>query len=61
MHLYDVLRRPLITEKGSILQKQGKYLFKVASNATKTIISLFIFKIQNFYRKGILQEKDDKG
>ena len=35
MHLYDVLRRPLITEKGSILQMQGKYLFEVAGGATK--------------------------
>jgi large subunit ribosomal protein L23 len=44
MHLYDVLRRPLITEKGSILQKQGKYLFKVASNATKTQVKQAVEK-----------------
>lgn len=35
MHLYDVLRRPLVTEKGSILQTQGKYLFEVANTASK--------------------------
>ena len=44
MHLYDVLRRPLITEKGSILQKQGKYLFKVASNSTKTQVKQAVEK-----------------
>jgi large subunit ribosomal protein L23 len=44
MHLYDVLRRPLITEKGSILQKQGKYLFKVAGNATKTQVKQAVEK-----------------
>ncbi|MFA5629645.1 MAG: 50S ribosomal protein L23 [Dehalococcoidales bacterium] len=35
MHLYEVLREPLITEKGTILQADGKYLFKVADKATK--------------------------
>ena len=35
MHLYEVLRRPLITEKGSALQAESKYLFEVASKANK--------------------------
>jgi large subunit ribosomal protein L23 len=35
MHLYKVLQRPLITEKNSILQAQGKYAFKVAEEANK--------------------------
>jgi len=35
MHLYDVLRRPLVTEKNAILQTEGKYAFEVASGATK--------------------------
>lgn len=35
MHLYEVLRRPLITEKSSMLQAQGKYAFEVAGKATK--------------------------
>lgn len=35
MHLYKVLHRPLITEKNSALQAQGKYAFKVASEANK--------------------------
>ncbi len=35
MHLYQVLRRPLITEKYTFLQTQGKYAFEVAGEATK--------------------------
>lgn len=35
MHLYDVLRRPLVTEKNAILQMAGKYAFEVAGVATK--------------------------
>lgn len=35
MHLYEVLRRPLITEKNAMLQAQGKYAFEVAGGATK--------------------------
>ncbi len=35
MHLYEVLRRPLITEKNTLLQAQGKYAFEIASEANK--------------------------
>ena len=35
MHLYEVLRRPLITEKNTVLQAQGKYAFEIAGKATK--------------------------
>jgi len=35
MHLYEVLRRPLITEKNTMLQAQGKYAFEVAAEANK--------------------------
>jgi len=35
MHLYEVLRRPLITEKSTALQAQGKYAFEVAGEANK--------------------------
>jgi len=35
MHLYEVLRRPLITEKNSVLQVQGKYAFEVAKASNK--------------------------
>ncbi len=35
MHLYGVLRRPLITEKDTMLQAQGKYAFEIAREANK--------------------------
>ena len=35
MHLYEVLRRPLITEKDTMLQARGKYAFEVAREANK--------------------------
>ena len=35
MHLYAVLRRPLITEKNTLLQAQGKYAFEIAREANK--------------------------
>ena len=35
MHLYEVLRRPLVTEKMTLLQERNKYAFKVAPKATR--------------------------
>ena len=35
MHLYEVLRRPLITEKNTALQAENKYAFEVAGEANK--------------------------
>lgn len=35
MHLYEVLKRPLITEKYTMLQAAGKYAFEVSIEATK--------------------------
>ena len=35
MHLYQALRRPLITEKSTALQAEGKYAFEVAELANK--------------------------
>ncbi len=44
MHLYEVLRRPLITEKSTALQAQGKYAFEVAKEATKPQIKQAVEK-----------------
>lgn len=44
MHLYDVLRRPLITEKNTILQGQNKYAFEVAKEANKPQIKQAVEK-----------------
>ena len=36
LHLYDVIRRPLITEKtAEMVEAQNKYVFEVARNANK--------------------------
>lgn len=44
MDLYEVLRRPLITEKSTALQAQGKYAFEVAREATKPQIKQAVEK-----------------
>ncbi|MEE8413604.1 MAG: 50S ribosomal protein L23 [Dehalococcoidales bacterium] len=44
MHLYEVLRRPLITEKSSVLQAEGKYAFEVAKEANKPLIKQAVEK-----------------
>ena len=38
MHLYNVLRRPLITEKNAALQALNKYAFEVADGANKMMV-----------------------
>ena len=47
MHLYEVLRRPLITEKNSILQAQGKYAFEVTKEANKPQVKQAVEKAFN--------------
>ena len=44
MHLYEVLRRPLITEKNTMLQAQGKYVFEIAREANKQQIKQAVEK-----------------
>ena len=49
MHLYEVLRRPLVTEKNTILQALNKYAFEVAKEANKPQIKQAVekaFKVQ---------------
>ncbi len=38
MHLYEVLRRPLVTEKSTVLQQQNKYAFEIANEANKPMV-----------------------
>jgi large subunit ribosomal protein L23 len=35
MNSFDILRRPIITEKSTLLQEQGRYVFEVAVRSTK--------------------------
>jgi large subunit ribosomal protein L23 len=44
MHLYEVLRRPLITEKNTVLQAQNKYAFEIADGANKPMIKQAVEK-----------------
>jgi large subunit ribosomal protein L23 len=44
MHPYEVLRRPVITEKSTELQAQGKYAFEVARGANKPQIKQAVEK-----------------
>ncbi len=44
MHLYEVLRRPLITEKNTTLQTQNKYVFEVMDKANKPLIKQAVEK-----------------
>jgi large subunit ribosomal protein L23 len=44
MHLYEVLRRPLITEKSTALQAQNKYAFETADGANKLMIKQAVEK-----------------
>jgi large subunit ribosomal protein L23 len=47
MNVYEIIREPLITEKGSKLEKERKYFFKVAVNAQKHEIRDAVEKIFN--------------
>ncbi|MCX8125673.1 MAG: 50S ribosomal protein L23 [Dehalococcoidia bacterium] len=35
MHILDIIRRPLVTEKNSLLKEKNKYAFEVVSTANK--------------------------
>jgi large subunit ribosomal protein L23 len=35
MHIYEVVKRPLITEKATVMKEQNRYAFEVAKEANK--------------------------
>ncbi len=47
MDIYEVIRRPLITEKSTMLQGVGKYTFEVAIDANKQQIREAVEKAFN--------------
>lgn len=53
MHLYEVLRRPLITEKSTVLQAEDKYAFEVAVEANKPQIKRAVEKSFNVTVTGV--------
>ena len=36
MNPYEIIKRPLVTEKSTTLQESGVYVFEIADKATKT-------------------------
>ncbi|MDD5093011.1 MAG: 50S ribosomal protein L23 [Dehalococcoidia bacterium] len=44
MHIYEVLRRPIVTEKSSDLRVQNKYVFEVMKKANKAQIKAAVEK-----------------
>ncbi|MCL0034340.1 50S ribosomal protein L23 [Dehalococcoidia bacterium] len=44
MHIYEVLRRPVITEKNTDLMAQNKYVFEVMKRANKAQIKAAVEK-----------------
>jgi large subunit ribosomal protein L23 len=53
MELYEVLRRPLITEKSTVLQMENKYAFEVADEANKPQIKKAVEKAFNVTVTGV--------
>ena len=49
IHPYEVLRRPLITEKSTLLAAQSKYVFEVAVAANKPQIAQAVEKAFNVH------------
>ena len=45
MHVLEVLRRPIITEKSTALQERGKYTFEVARDANKQQFNVEVAKV----------------
>ena len=47
MHLYEIIKRPIITEKSQKLQEQGQYVFEVDRRANKLQVKEAVEKIFN--------------
>ncbi|MCS6984210.1 MAG: 50S ribosomal protein L23 [Leptospiraceae bacterium] len=45
MDLYDVIRRPIVTEKAEMLRKQNCYAFEVDPRANKVLVAQAIKQI----------------
>jgi large subunit ribosomal protein L23 len=45
MDIYEVLRRPVITEKNTLLSRQNKYTFAVAQDANKIMVTEAVQKL----------------
>lgn len=52
LHLYDVILRPIVTERTQTLADQGKYVFQVALGANKTQIKN---AVQTIFEKNVIK------
>ncbi len=65
--LYEIIRRPLITEKGlAVKETEGTMVFDVAPNASKTEVkqaveSLFKVKVENVRTANVLGKERRRG
>jgi large subunit ribosomal protein L23 len=53
MQLYEILRRPLVTEKNAALQASGKYVFEVDRRANKIQVKDAVEKAFNVTVTGV--------
>ena len=49
MHIYEVLRRPIVTEKNTELMAQNKYVFEVAKKSNKALVKQAVEKAFNVH------------
>ncbi len=49
MNSYDVLKKPIVTEKSTKLSENGKYTFDVAKGATKLDVAKAVEEIFNVH------------
>ncbi len=64
MHIYEVLQRPIVTEKNAALMEQNKYAFKVARQANKQQIKEAVeksFKVKVTQVNVMTIQAKDKG
>ena len=60
MNVYDIIREPLVTEKGTKQEKNGKYFFRVQrsankheiQNAVETIFNVKVAKVNTLITGG---------
>ncbi len=53
MEALDILRRPVITEKSSLLQEGGRYVFEVGPSANKPRVKEAVEKAFNVHVIGV--------
>ena len=51
LHKFSILRRPVVTEKSTLLQEENRYVFEVAPSATKLEIKDAIAKTKRTLTK----------